>query len=249
MELARKSCHEPATLGADDLEPLRVLVGDGALDYTLVVGSFHFINRIADLLDVDPELVPRSMRRFEWLRRLGVRMAGKLMSRMDLANRAYPLSYQQALDELAPVYERAAGRPPGELFAPAATRPWFLEMMRLALEERLDRSTLDDATVATIERTVESALPTCRDDATGLHARPSDPVEAFAFVGTRYAQRTTADMIGRLRDAGYDDVGILDLAIAVADANQWARVRRLIGLQADPYALARAGAEPDRASA
>ena len=29
---------------------------------------------------------------------------------------------------------------------------------------------------------------------------------------------------------GYDDIPILDLAIAVAEANQWARIHRLLGL-------------------
>ena len=33
-----------------------------------------------------------------------------------------------------------------------------------------------------------------------------------------------------LQRAGYDDLGILDLAIAVSDANQWARTHRLLGL-------------------
>jgi alkylhydroperoxidase family enzyme len=37
-------------------------------------------------------------------------------------------------------------------------------------------------------------------------------------------------MIQALRTQGLDDLRILDLAIAVADANQWARLRRLVGL-------------------
>jgi hypothetical protein len=53
---------------------------------------------------------------------------------------------------------------------------------------------------------------------------------ALAFVGTRYAYRTTVDMIDALRQKGYDDTGILDLAIAVAEANQWARIHRLLDL-------------------
>jgi alkylhydroperoxidase family enzyme len=72
-----------------------------------------------------------------------------------------------------------------------------------------------------------------RDHVKDFHARPADPVEAFAFVGTRYAQRATDAMVDALRGAGFDDLGILDLAIAVADANQWARMRRLLGLPAD----------------
>jgi alkylhydroperoxidase family enzyme len=37
-------------------------------------------------------------------------------------------------------------------------------------------------------------------------------------------------MIEALRGAGYDDLNILDLATAIADANQWARLYRLTGL-------------------
>ena len=36
----------------DDLKAMRDIVGDDVLDYVLVITGFHFINRIADLLDV-----------------------------------------------------------------------------------------------------------------------------------------------------------------------------------------------------
>jgi alkylhydroperoxidase family enzyme len=52
-------------------------------------------------------------------------------------------------------------------------------------------------------------------------------------VGTRYAHRTTKEMIDMLHQQGYDDLDILDLAIAVADANMWARIYRLFGLNAN----------------
>ena len=42
-------------------------------------------------------------------------------------------------------------------------------------------------------------------------------------------------MIDALREDGYDDLGILDLAIAVADANMWARIYRLAGLKAELF--------------
>jgi alkylhydroperoxidase family enzyme len=63
-------------------------------------------------------------------------------------------------------------------------------------------------------------------------------VDAFAFVGTRYARRITTDQIMARRRTGYDDLAILDLAIAVADANQWARMHRLARLPADLFSLA-----------
>jgi alkylhydroperoxidase family enzyme len=64
-------------------------------------------------------------------------------------------------------------------------------------------------------------------------------VESFAFVGTRYAARTTAATIDALRRAGFDDLHLLDLAVAVADANQWERLRRLTGLPAAIFAPSR----------
>lgn len=187
------------------------------------------MNRIADLLHVDPEVLPARLRRFEWLRRLSVRAASLVMKRMDVGTRPYGLTYDDALAALAPVFERATGRPPGEELAGLRARPKLVEAYRLALEERL-RSSLPPLSLARVHRTVEAALPATRADAEGFHPRPVDPVEAFAFVGTRYAQRTTEDMIGSLRRAGHDDLGIVDLAIAVADANQWARFSRLLGL-------------------
>ena len=42
-------------------------------------------------------------------------------------------------------------------------------------------------------------------------------------------------MIDRLRQEGYDDISILDLAIAVADANMWARMYRLFDLNSDLF--------------
>ena len=234
VALGRKTVAEPARLVPADLDALRVLVGDGALDYALVATTFHFINRMADLLHVDPEVLPERFRRFEPLRRLMVRAASLLMRRMDLAPRPYTTTYEEAVAAIAPVLERATGRVPRDAFLPLRARPKVIEALRLRLEERM-RSSLDLDTLARIHRTVESALPTGVDETEGFHPRPSDPVEVFAFVGTRYAYRTTADMIAALRHAGFDDLGILDLAIAVSDANQWARTHRLAGLPTELF--------------
>jgi len=237
VALARKSWAEPARLAPVDLAPVRAVVGDGALDYVLVLGGFHFINRIADLLDVDPEALPESLRRFEPIRKLGVRIAAMLMARWDLANRPYGRSYEEACEAWAPVFAPALGHPLGDELAPLRARPKVIEAIALALEERDARSSLERASLAAVQRAVEQALPSREDEADGFHARPADPVEAFAFVGTRYAQRTTAEMIDALRARGFDDLGILDLAIAVADANQWARTHRLLGLAPELFYL------------
>ena len=207
-DLAVKSVVAPALLGPRDLEPLRACVGEGAVDYALVLGAFHFINRIADLLHVDSEALPEGARRFEPLRRIGVRMAARLLSRVDLVNR-------RGLDR-----DRRVA-----------------EVLRLAVEERDQRSKLARDLIARVQHGVEASLPSCREEAEGFHARPADPVDAFAFVGTRYAARTTEAMIAALKERGFDELAILDLAIAVADANQWARTHRLLGLSAGRFYL------------
>jgi hypothetical protein len=156
-----------------------------------------------------------------------------MLGRMDLRNRPYATTWSDGLAALDAVVLRAHGRRLDEdALGPLRARPRVLEVLRLALEEHTDRSTLERPALARVQRVVEDALPGERTAAEGFHARPTDPVEAFAFVGTRYARRTTPAMIDALRAAGFDDLGILDLAIAVADANQWARQRRLLGLPA-----------------
>ncbi len=246
IALVRKAYEQPTRLNCSDLDPIREMVGDGALDYVLVIGAFHFVTRIADLLHVGPEVLPEPLRRFEFLRRLTVRLASVMLARMDLANRDCGISYEQALQDLAPVLERAMGRAPGDAFAPLKSRPKLIEALRLSLEERDIRSSLDRETVAKVHHTVEAALPSSIDEAEGFHERPKDPVEAYAFVGTRYPYRATKDMIDGLRGKGYDDVGILDLAIAIGDANLWARVHRLVGIEPGLFYVGAEGLESGR---
>src|SRR4030095_11155768 len=128
-------------------------------DYVLVLGTFHFINRVADLLGVDPEALPETLRRFEVVRRIGVRIAALLIARMDLANRAYAPSWDAAWERASAPVERSLGRPAGDALAPLRARPKRLEVLALALSERDERSTLDRRTLARVHRTVEDALP------------------------------------------------------------------------------------------
>ena len=118
---------------------------------------------------------------------------------------------------------------------PLRERPAMIEVLRHSLEERDERSLLSREEVARVHALGEAALPGSIDEASGFHPRPADPVEAFIFVGTRYPARTTRSMVQALKTAGYDDLRILDLAHAVADANQWARMHRLLAL--DPSIL------------
>lgn len=234
IPLVCRAHDAPALLSPADLAPLRAAAGDDALDYLLVVAAFHFYNRIADLLGVAPEVLPRALRGVEPLRRLSLRVATLVLRRMDLASRPYPTTFEEACARL----EAAGSTPAGAALESLRARPQVVEWLALGVEERAHHGTLDRATLARVHHAVEAALPRDAEEAGGLSARPVDPVEAFAFVGTRYAHRTTAAQIAALRRAGYDDLGILDLAIAVADANQWARLHRLAGLPADLLARA-----------
>lgn len=221
--LIRKAHVAPARLAPADLAPVRALAGDGALEYALVLGTFHFINRIADLLHVDPELPGMAwLRRLEPVRRRIVRTMAVPLRRMDLAPRAYPRSFDGAAALLPPHVDRAA-------LGALRPRPHLVEALALAHAEA-GVSSLPAEIRARIDRTVEAALPASPEDAEGFHPRPVDPVEAFAFVGTRYAYRTTPPMIEALRARGFDDLGILDLAIAVSAANEWTRLGRLLEL-------------------
>ena len=217
-------------LTSSDLNPISYIAGDGALDYAHIIGSFHYINRIADLLNVSPEILPLPLRRFELLRRLVLRLFSYIISKMNLANREYGISYEEALNNIAPIFEQATGKMPKKELEHLKSRPKLIEILQMMLEEREVRSSLDRPILSKIHHTVEVSLPKSVTDSEGFHTRPEDPIEEFAFVGTRYAYRMTKSMIDRLKREGYEDVGILDLAIAVADSNEWARMYRLLDL-------------------
>jgi len=237
ITLIKKSFETPARLKPSDLDLLRKIVGDDALDYLLVIATFHFVNRIADLLDVPLEGLPRPLRRFGFLRRLTRRVAGVLLAKMDLANREYRLTYDNALTNLQSGLTITSEIELESALAAFKPRPKLVEVFHLLIVERDSRSSLDRKILAKIHAAVEKALPASVIDAQGLHPVPDDPIEAFAFVGTRYAYRTTKRMINGLRQIGYDDLGILDLAIAVADANLWARIYRLADLKPELFYL------------
>jgi hypothetical protein len=156
---------------------------------------------------------------------------------MDLANREYRLTYNNALTNLQSGLTITSEMELESALAAFKPRPKLVEVFHLLIVERDSRSSLDRKILAKIHAAVEKALPASVIDAQGLHPVPDDPIEAFAFVGTRYAYRTTKRMINGLRQIGYDDPGILDLAIAVADANLWARIYRLADLKPELFYL------------
>lgn len=228
ITLVSAAFERPRELSPADLDPLREIVGDGAIDYALVLTMFHFINRIADLLDVKQEVVPSRLRAFEFVRLAFVRMVGKVMQSMDLQTRAFAATFDETFERIQPLLPAETDP---DAFDPIKSRPKIIEQLQIMLQAQQDTS-LDKTTLDQVSVWVEAALPANLDEAQGIHRRPQDPVEAFVFVGTRYPQRTTFEMIDSLRGQGYNDVMILDLAIAIADANQWSRLHRLLGLPA-----------------
>lgn len=235
LSLIRKTAERTTELAPPDLDSLRDLVGAATLDYVHVIETYHYYNRVAGMLGVASEMIPRTLRRFGFLRTGAVRLAAYVMKRGDHSIRDYEVSFEQALNDIRPVFVRATGKEPKTELEPLRNRPKLVESMRMHLEERDTRSSLDRDTMARIHSTVEAALEERTDGRSGSFDHPRDPVEELAYVGTLFAYRTTAGMIDTLRREGYDDLGILDLAIAVADAAKWAITHRLLDL--DPGLL------------
>jgi hypothetical protein len=237
VTLSRKAQSNPAGLNPSDLQPLRQLVGDGALEYVLVLCSFHCITRIADLMGAEPD-TPAPLRRFEPVRRLAIRAAGLWLRIVGTGGRNYCRSYQQAIEAVRPLFEQAAGQPPGDHLRALSPRPQLVEAVQLILEEQLERSSLPLSTLARVHRTVEDHLYSGNEER-GATWNQNDPFEDFVATGTRYPHRTTAAVVDALRETGFDDLGVLDLAVAVADANMWARFHRLMGLPSELYYVRR----------
>ena len=100
FDLTRKSVLAPATLGPEDLVPVAAHFGrSGALEIVSMVGSFHFINRIADLVGIQSDL-PMVQPRWAWLRRLGVRAQGWAMGRfLDMSHQESDIDAVACLEE------------------------------------------------------------------------------------------------------------------------------------------------------
>ena len=221
-DLAQKALLAPALLEPGDLaEAVSVYGRRAAFELTAILGSFHFINRIADLVGIQSDL-PMVQPRWAWLRRLGVRAQGWAMGRfLDMSHQASDIDAvacleeaQQVLGPLPAGYEQLTEAPPVAAFLTTVS----------AVSQRIDPAIFDAVTPA-----VAAALPHGEDEATGFHERPSDPVEALAFVGTRYPVRTTDAMVDAVRQqTGYGDPEILDLFYAISMRNALERMNRLM---------------------
>jgi hypothetical protein len=220
--LAHASAMTPAQLAPGDLAPVVSAYGvGGALEIVAVLALFHFVNRVADLVGIRSDL-PLIQPHWHWLRRVGVRLQGAMMQRfIDLSNRPVDIDVAAALAEAAAVLG-----PLPDGYATLDQAPNVAAF--LTAVARVVRQ-LDPAMLDRVSCVVADALPASDDDATGFHPRPADPLDALAFVGTRYAVRTTDAMVDAVRrQHGYGDAELTDLFYAIAMRNGLERMHRLL---------------------
>jgi len=220
--LVRKCTLQPALLGTSDLDDVVAHYGvTAAVDVTGYIYSFHFINRIADLVGIRSDL-PLIQSHWSWLRRIGVRLQGAMMRRvMDLRHCDVEVDVDQGIARM----EAIVGPLPRG-FSSLRAAPNVAGLLHTVADtaERLDPGLL-----SAIGASVRAALPANEDEALGFHRRPSDPLEALVFVGTRYPTRTTDEMVDAVRRSrDFDDRGILNVFFAIAMHNGLERMRRLL---------------------
>ncbi len=224
--LVKKTVRAPAKLEPGDLRPLIELLGvRGALEVVSMLGGFHFITRIADLVGIESEL-PIVQRRWRWLRTFGVRLQARLFRRvLNLANQPMNADVEVLLKEMEAI--RGAPLPPG--YSALRQAP---NVALWAHRVTLELPSVDSEMLARVTRAVADALPSSEEESSGFHPRPSDSLEALAFVGTRYAVRTTDTLVNRVRTAhGWGDPELTDAFFAISARNAFERVDRLLAAE------------------
>jgi alkylhydroperoxidase family enzyme len=220
--LVHKSVIAPARLEPKDLGEVVSAYGvNGSIEIVAVLGAFHFVNRVADLVGIRSDL-PLIRPRWRRLRRLGVRLqAWGMRALMDLSNQAVEVNTEAALAEA----EAALGPLPAgyQAVREVPNVAGFLTTVARVVRE------LDPEMLERVGRVVASALPAREEEAVGFHPRPADPLEALSFVGTRYAVRTTDRMVDAVREKyGYSDAELTDLFYAISMQNAVERMHRLL---------------------
>jgi hypothetical protein len=221
-DLVQKALIAPARLEPGDLAEVTACYGHtGALEILSMLASFHFINRIADMVGIQSDL-PLVQPRWSSLRHLGVRLQGWVMGRLlDLSNREIEVDVDAALDE---TQEVLGPLPPGYRdLRKAPNVAAFLTTIAAVVRQ------IDPELLTRVTPVVAEALPSGEAEAFGFHARPADPIDALAFVATRYAVRTTDSMIGAIREKyGLGDPELTDLFYAISMRNAFERMDRLL---------------------
>ncbi|MGH7803708.1 MAG: hypothetical protein ACREQJ_05125 [Candidatus Binatia bacterium] len=221
--LVRKTVRAPARLEPADLDPLVALLGvGGALEVVAMLGGFHFITRIADLVGIESDL-PIIQRRLRRLRMIGVRIQAMIFRRMlDLENAPVEVDVDAALAETARL--RGEALPAG--YAAMREAPNVAGWVHRPTAEL---PTLEPEMLARVTAGVAAALPASEAEATGFHALPVDPLDALVFVATRYAARTTDEMVDAVRASrGWGDAELTDCFFAIGYRNAIERVDRLL---------------------
>jgi hypothetical protein len=213
----------PGQLAPTDLEPLFRLFGvGGTFELLGMLGFFHFINRIADLVGIEKDM-PLIQPGWRWPRILGIRIvAWTFRNGFNLANQAHDLDTALLLREIEAI--RGAPLPSG--YSGMHEAPGAAASVR-ALTRVLPA--FDPALAARVEAVVAESLPRCEQESIGFHPRPTDPLDALVFVGTRYAVRTTDAMVDAVRAKyGWDDGELTDVFYLIAVHNALQRLDRLL---------------------
>jgi len=222
--LVRKSVRMPGQLAPTDLEPLFRLFGvGGTFELVGMLGFFHFINRIADLVGIRNDM-PLIHPRWRLARILGIRMVAWMFRKaFNLENLPHDLDGARLLHEIEAI--RGAPLPLGYRrmqLAPGAAAS-ICALVRVL-------PSFDPEIRARVETVVGQSLPQCEEESTGFHPRPPEPLDALVFVGTRYAARTTDAMVDAVRAKyAWDDPALTDLFYLIAVYNALARLDRLLG--------------------
>lgn len=208
--LVRKSCHSPALLEPADLEPLIDVLGlSGALEIVAIIGSFHYITRLTDLVGLRAWL-QTTRERVRWIRIVGHSLHTALARwGMDFTRQEVEIDAEAELAEI----ERLRGRasPVGyRLMLEAPSLAAYTRAMVNGLE------TLDRDLLGQIERVVGESLPAGREEL-GSVSPPEDPLDELVFTGTRRAYLVTASLVDRVRHArGWSDTELTDAFYAIS---------------------------------
>lgn len=229
--LVAKSVREPARLAPSDLtDLLRTLGRIGTAEVVAMLCAFHFINRIADLTGIRSDLpVISSVKSPLW--RLGAQLQGLMMRAFMRLDNRQPDAYDPAstLAEVGAL--RGIQLPAGYKLLAEAPGPlaWLATC-------RDSWGRIDADLLTCVSAAVAAALPSSVEEIRGFHARPDDPLVALAFVGTRYAARTTNALVDAVRVARKcDDGELTDIFYTIAMCNCWERLDRL--LATEPHAM------------
>lgn len=222
--LVRKSVRAPARLAPADLLALREAYGQaGALEVAVTACSFHFINRMAELVGIRSDM-PWIRSKVGRLWTLAVRVQATAMRLfMSFDNlEPEPADVEPTLSSVSRV--RGWPLPPGyrQLEAAPALVRWLGTACDMFPHVPPDL-------LARVRRGVEAALPAALDEGPAFERAPDDPFDALVWVSTRRPARITDRLVAAVREAyGYGDPELTDLFFSIGIMNCFVRLDRLL---------------------